>query len=254
MSAIYFLVYSFLVSFVLLPLTVLEAYERPPSVSIELWEQLSPYFLPEDHPAKARLDKIFHKKSVTRSSNAVLKAGFFNANPGKYSHVVVSGHFDLKGYVLKMYLDSYEVNEGLKFRERVLGAIAVKQCVDEYHLQESIKVPNKWIYPIPNFSDSGLYPKNFVLIAEDVQPYNTQKTLKFWKQKITKTQLNAVYRVLKVVGLPDCAYAFNIPICRDGKLAFLDTEYCGLWPVHWRRTLQYLNEENGAYWRALWSH
>lgn len=216
---------------------------------------LSPYFLPEDHPAKPRLDKIFQKKSVTRSSSSVQNAGFFNGTEGKYSRVVVSGHFDLKGYIVKMYLDSYgDVNEGLKFRERVLGAIAIGQAIEMYDLQALIKTPQKWIYPIPSFSDSGPYPKHFVLIAEDMRPYNTQKTLKFWKNKVTKPQLKAVRLILKKVGLPDCAYAFNIPPCRDGKLAFLDTEYCGLWPIPWRRTLRYLNEDNKVYWEELWSH
>lgn len=225
------------------------AYERPETVSTELWDDLAPYFLPENHPIKSKLDKIFTKKSVTRSSRTVLNAGFFNADQGKYSKTVVSAHFELNGYIVKMYLDSFtEINEGEKFKERVVGARAIKACIREFNLQDVLKVPKKWIYPIPEFSDSGAAPKHFVLIAEDMRPFDTKKTLSRWKSKITTRQLDAVRIVLDVVGLPDCAYAFNIPFCRDGKLAFLDTEYNALWPVNYGRMDQYLKGDMLKYW------
>ncbi len=101
---------------------------------------------------------------------------FFNGKAGKYSKVVVSGHLDLIGYIVKMYLDSnLDARPEIKFKERILGAIAVKRCIDEYHLHDLIKVPKKWIYPIPEFPDSGENPQHFVLIAEDVSPYPFEK-------------------------------------------------------------------------------
>lgn len=246
--------FSFQILFVLslFASSVVDAYHKPSQLPQETWEELSPYFLPEDHPIKPTLDKIFHKRSVTKNTKTVLDAGFFNGNPGKYSKVVVTGHLRLKGYIVKMYLDSNgDVNEAEKFKERVLGALSVKKYIDRFNLHDVVKVPRKWIYPIPRFSNSGTFPKRFILIAEDMQPYSESKSLSMWKKKVSNGQLDAVWLILKKAGLPDCAYAFNIPFCRDGKLAFLDTEYCRLWPIHYRRMNQYLSGDKLSYWIKL---
>lgn len=228
------------------------AYERPSNVSQQTWDDLSPYFLPEDHPIKRKMDKIFLKQTVTRSTRTVERAGFFSGKPGKYSKVVVTGHFDLEGYLVKMYLDSNtEVNDADKFRERIIGATAIRNAVEAYGFGDVIKVPKKWIYPIPSFSNSGPSPKRFVLVVEDMQPYMFDKSLSLWKKKITKRQLDAVWTILTVVGLPDCAYAFNIPFCRDGKLAFLDTEQSGMWPIDYGRMHRYLKGDKLSYWINL---
>jgi hypothetical protein len=230
----------------------INAYEKPSNVSQQTWDRVSPYFLPEDHPVKRKLDKIFQHQTVTRSSRTVEKAGFFNGKPGKYSQVVVSGHFDLEGYLVKLYLDSNtQVNDAHKFRERVVGAAAIKRVIEAYGFSDVVKVPKKWIYPIPSFSNSGVSPKRFVLVVEDMRPYSNDKSLSLWKKKITRRQLDAVWTILTVVGLPDCAYAFNIPFCRDGKLAFLDTEQSGMWPIHYERLKQYLSGDRLNYWIRL---
>ena len=228
------------------------AYEKPENISQELWDSIAPYFLPEDHPLKPKMDKIFGKKTVTKNSKTVNRAGFYNSEPGKYSKVIVSKHPSLKGFVVKMYLDSNnQVNDGEKFRERIWGAEKIKSAMEAHSFGDVLKVPQKWIYPIQIFSDSGLFPKQFVLVAEDMYPYSYDKSLKMWKYKTTKRQLKAVFVILTTVGLPDCSYAFNIPFCKDGKLAFLDTEQWGLWPVHYQRMHRYLKGDRLTYWISL---
>ena len=102
-------------------------YQKPHLVSEEEWNSVAAYFLPENHPMKPKLDKIFERSRVTRNSKAVLNAGFFNSKPGQYSHVVVSKHFDLPGYIVKMYLDTHpEAIDGVRFKERVHYA-AIKE-------------------------------------------------------------------------------------------------------------------------------
>lgn len=229
-----------------------DAYEKPENVSEEFWDSIMPYFLPENHPIKSKIDKIFGKRSVTKNSRTITKAGFYSGRPGEYSKVVVSGHSALKGYIVKMYLDSNaQVNEGEKFRERITGAEKIKHTIESCGFHDVLKVPQKWIYPIPTFAESGISPKQFILIAEDVHPYSHDRSLHHWKNKITQRQLKAVWTILTIVGLPDCAYAFNIPFCRDGKLAFLDTEQWGLWPVRYGRMHCYLKGDGLAYWRDL---
>lgn len=239
----------------LLSAQLCNGYERPSAISEQEWNELSPYFLPDNHPAKQQLDKIFRKRTVTQSTKTVLDAGFFNANIGKYTKVIVSGHWDLPGYVVKMYLDSkLRVNEGQKFKERILGANAVRACIKAHNLERIVKTPQKWIYPIPEFADSGPAPKHFVLIAEDMLPINSKKSLDKWKNNIKKKHLDAVWTVIETVGLPDCVYAFNLPFCTDGRIAFLDTEYCGLWPVPYKNMEKYLKGKMLDYWNQITRH
>ncbi len=228
------------------------AYERPNDVPLADWETLAPYFLPENHPIKPKLDKIFKGRSVTRSAKAVIRAGFFEAKPREYTKVIVTTHMSILGYVVKFYLDGTEgIDPVQKFKERIIGAIAVNQCIEQYNLGKLLKCPKKWVYPIPSVSDSGANPQHFILVAEDMCPLETGRSLDKWKKKIKKAQLNAVYLVLSTVGLPDCAYAFNIPFSIDGKLTFLDTELCGLWPIHYRRMEKYLRGDMLDYWIQL---
>ncbi len=227
-------------------------YQKPDTVSQELWEEVSPYFLPEDHPMKSKLDKIFGRQRVTRNTKSVLNAGFFSSKPGEYSQVIVTGHFDLPGHVIKMYLDTHEeASDGPKFKDRVQGSIAVRKWIKNFAYGDVVKTPRKWIYPLSNFDNSGPYPKHFILIAEDMKPFPKDKSLQMWKKKISKRQLDAVWVILKKTGLPDCIYAFNIPFCHDKKLAFLDTEYSGIWPVKHRRLEKYLRGEMRTYWNQL---
>jgi hypothetical protein len=242
----------FLLGILLLAFQCCFAYERPADVPQEDWETLAPYFLPDDHPIKAKLDKIFGSRSVTKSSKAVYRAGFFQAKPREYTKIIVTTHMSILGYVVKFYLDTAEgVNPVQNFKERVIGSIAVKQCIKQNNLGHLLKCPNKWVYPIPTFSDSGPNPQHFILVAEDMRPLENSKSLDKWQKKVKKSQLDAVYMVLSTVGLPDCVYAFNIPFCTDGKLAFLDTELCGLWPVPYRRMEKFLRGDMLEYWIQL---
>lgn len=59
---------------------------------------------------------------------------------------------------------------------------------------------------------------------------------------MTPKLLEAFYYLVKSEGLSDSVYAFNLPFCRDGKLAFIDTEHHHEWPVYFQRTLKYLSE------------
>ncbi len=72
-----------------------------------------------------------------------------------------------------------------------------------------------------------------------MQPYSNDKSLRYWMNRITERQLKAVWKIITVVGLPDCALRF-IFLFAGRKTCLLDTEQWGLWPVHYHRMHRYL--------------
>lgn len=232
-------------------------YEQNPYVSAEVWELLSPYFLPEDHPIKPKLDSLFSKR-VTLSEQSLKRAGFENYKPQKYSKTIITKHKDVKGYYFKLFTDKQsEIIDWERLYARALGAERVKNCLDRNQLHHLCKVPKKWIYPLPvNPSPpANYYRKNFILIAEDMHLYNKNLSIILWKTSrlVTDELLDAVYVVLQEEGLGDSVYAFNMPFSQaDGKVAFVDLEENHVWPVHFERLTSYLSDEMKRYWIALY--
>lgn len=229
-------------------------YVKDPAINQDVWNTVSPYLLPENHPIKSKLDRIFSSSRVTLDSESVRKAGFDNFKPGRFSHAVVSKHSKLKGYLVKMFLD----NEGgiidwQRFLIRVTGSIAVRESINSHGYQHFMKVPNKWIYPLPS---SPLPPpdysrKYFILVVEDMNILSSAKNKKMWASRPTKEFLNAVFTVLQEVGLSDSIYPFNMPYSNDKKIAYIDLEYHHSWPIHFGLLLKYLSQEMQEYWKTL---
>lgn len=231
-------------------------YQKPAHIPDSVWNSVSPYFIPEDHPMKAPLDKLFHsKRRILFSSETLKKAGFANTKPGKWSGTIVARHKLLEGHLVKMYTDDQvDIIEWAKFIDRIKGACAVREAIELYSWQEIFKVPNKWIYPIPEepAPPAGRPRKNFILLVEDMDLISKKNNLQQWGRKdFPKTTLNAVFGLLKTVGLKDSVYAFNLPFSTDEKIAIVDTEYYHMWPVHYRSMLQYLSPGNREYWKQL---
>lgn len=236
--------------------SVAYGYEQSPYVETHIWQMLTPYFLPEDHPIKPKLDDLFSQR-ITLNSHSLNKAGFDDPIPQQYSKTIVTKHKKIKGYYFKLFSDDqHDVCDWAKLYARALGAERVQRCVDRNQLHHLFKVPKKWIYPLPpNPSPpEGSLRKNFILIAEDMHVYNKQENLKKWKHNklVTTELLDAVYIVLQEEGLNDSAYAFNMPFSKnDHKVVFLDLEESHLWPVRFKRLNQYLSKEMKAYWISL---
>lgn len=89
----------------LLTSPALNGYTYNPEVSKEVWETMEPFFLPEDHPVKYRLDRIFQGHRATQNLQAMRFAKFKHIKQSKWSHVTCAKHAKLKGFVIKAYLD-----------------------------------------------------------------------------------------------------------------------------------------------------
>lgn len=244
-------------SFVLRQAEAIQPYVRSNTITDEAWEATKPYFLPENHPVKPKLDRMFSTKRVMLNSESFRAAGFSRYKPGRVSHIMASGHPSLQGYFIKGFPDDDTMikYDWRKLVHRIVGAQAVRQCIKKHHLEKKFAVPHKWIYPLPENpptpKNSKFLRKNFILVAEDMRIYEHEVNNKRYKKHMTKQLLDNIYTILDEVGLYDSVYAFNVPFCKDGRLAFIDTEWHHRWPVPYQKFTKYFSSDMKKYWEKL---
>ncbi|MFQ5729871.1 MAG: hypothetical protein ACE5GN_05885 [Waddliaceae bacterium] len=235
-----------------------EAAARNPKVSEAVWNQVSPYFLPMDHPIRPVLDRIFSKDRVTLSLKSMKKAGFINPSPRKWTHLIVTKHPDVPGYVFKIFLDVQryfkQKPEHVHWLERIHGAQTLEAEINKRRWHHIFKVPKKWIYPLPAEPSppKAFLRKNFILVEEDMDIFDTTANHEKWKSNwVTTAILDAVYTLLQKFGLHDCAKPDNIPFSKDGRISFVDTQTLYQWPVLYKKLMPHLSPEMQGYWEKL---
>jgi hypothetical protein len=229
-------------------------------VSREVWNSLTPYFLPYDMPVRRELDKIFgSKKRVLESMESLKKAGFKNPHARKWTRLVVTSHDKLAGYVVKLYTDSQHPHRGqpeyVFWLSRIKGVALIADMIAQKNLQAIFKTPKKWIYRVPEKpspSSKARYRKNFILIEEDMGILNDpENEARFKSPAVTEDLLRELFSILQDIGLWDCAKPANIPFCRDGRIAFIDTQTYHTWPVKLSRLTPFLSPSMQEVWQAL---
>ena len=250
----------FLTLIVTLSLTAAEvkqsSYIKPDWVSEGLWEELKPDLLPFDHPIKPALDKIFKSHRVTESAASFMGAGFvFHEREGRRR--VIARHLKLPGYLVKTYLDTHRTHmeDGLIWRNRINGARQLQACIDKHNYNHLMKVPKKWLYPIPcNNPSRSPYPKGYALIVEDAKTLSHLANYRKYANEITKEQVKAIYVMLYENHAFDCVHVFNIPFCKDGKIAWIDTEGLNAYhhPISYWKMTEKLPKELRPYWEKLY--
>lgn len=230
------------------------SYPYNPAVPRETWEQLKPFFLPFDHPIKKNLDKIFSSR-VTLNKETFVDAGFDTNGPKHPENLIVGTHPLLRGYVLKVYLDVQNMNECDNFYRRITGARSIQKSITAHGYQHLFKVPQKWIYPLPKNTippnNPELYPKHFILVAEDMHILSHHRNGKCFKKKITPEILDALYTVITELGLIDSVFKGNIPFNEAGQLNFIDTEHHHKWPIKYYQVHRFINQKMQQHWQQL---
>lgn len=237
--------------------TIYSAYTRNPHVDPQVWEELEPYFLPEDHPIKAQLDEIFiTNHRVILDANSLVQAGFKAPKPGhKPTRPYVLKHPKLKSHLVKMFTDDNGVNEWELWVKRIKGAYYTQQCIYKHGYEKYFSVPKKWIYPLPAEPSppNGFHRKNFILVVQNMKILKKDENKRTWKSMaVSPALLDALYIIVDEVGLADSLFVFNIPFSRiDGRISFIDTEDYHIWPVNYARMKQYLSPALQIYWDML---
>lgn len=232
-------------------------YKRPYTCSVEIWSAMQPYFLPINHPIKVKLDKIFSQNRVVASVRNLKKAGFIGPFSKSVTNAYVMKHPRIPGYIFKCYLDTQNIEDWFRLHRRIMGAQLVQASLDKYAWNHLIKVPKKWIYPLPEIPppkfENGITPKNFILIAQDEGLLSREGNIYAWKHSMTRELLTALYIVLSENCMTDSIRISNIPFCHDGKIAFIDTEFFNVpdGNVRYWKLFDYLSTEMANYLKGL---
>jgi hypothetical protein len=239
-------------------------YPRDPSIPNEIWNEAKPYFLPEDHPIKKNLDRLFEQSRLLDSLEVLRDAGFkiLNAN----SELDVAFHPDLSGYVIKFYLDGEDNRpyfNKLKLQDRYIsevrlwllrigGAKRIQQIIDSHHYTGIMKVSKQWIYPLPlEPKATGPFPKYFIYVEEDMKVVDDVENKRRYREEMNPYLLKAFFTVLKKSRFYDSVYIDNNPFSTDGRIAFVDTEEYDRKPVPFEKVLKWLSPEMQIYWKEL---
>lgn len=215
------------------------------------------YLLPSNHPIKPSLDYLFSQSRALLNLENLEKAGFEYSPPRKFTNLIVAKHPALPGYIFKLYLDAQRFHKDKPEHHfwilRVQGSILVRQQIAAARLDSFLKVPQKWIYKLPSKPAPalGYMRKSYILVEEDMDLVSKEHNEALWSSSfVSKELLNAVYQILTIVGLSDCAKPDNIPFSTDGRIAFIDTQTFGR-KVPYKNLEKWLSEENKIYWKVL---
>ena len=101
----------------------------------------------------------------------------------------------------------------------------------------------------------GIYPKYFVLVAQDMGLIGPDANAYKWKHSMTPDYLDPLFVLLTEHRMVDSVYIDNIPFSYDGKIAFVDTEHVDIPPHHYPLKLDlllaHLSSKMQAYWKSL---
>lgn len=254
--------YKHLVGLFVLSITALFAdyndFETNPYMSEEAREKIRPYLLPENHPAKEKLDKIFQKARASFDDDSLKKAGFDIKFKQPRSFIRVVSHPSLPGYLLKLVTDVELREKHGKpnwhwFVNRCKGVEKIHAVLRENKIKY-FEAPQKWIYPLPVFP----YPKKksieskrklVVLLVDDMQLTTKHDNLAAWKKEISKKHLDELFIIISQVG-GHSYRAENIPQTKRGTFAFVDTEYPRS-PPSYGDIMKYLSPKRKLYWERL---
>jgi hypothetical protein len=230
--------------------------EKNPYFSKQERKRIKPYLMPNDHPIKPILDKIFSKRALL-DADAFAAAGFVTKSVQPHSFIRVASHPETPGYLYKIYLDSElrlkKNTPGWKwFGYRTKNAKTIGDFIKKRKIQYFV-VAKKWIYALPIEpsppSDPLYARKNEILVVEDMNLVSDEENARAWRTVITKEHLDEFYAILTHAG--GSSYRIdNVAYTKNGKFAFIDTEYNKKTPDH-RAILPHLSPEMAAYWKKI---
>ena len=226
-------------------------------ISKQDWKRINAYTIPKRHPAKQKLDQICSNARVFASLDAMIAAGFEKAKPQHHTKIIVTRHPDLPGYIIKAYLDDqkYHSNnpEHYYWLKRCEGARRIQATIDENHYEHVLKVPEKWIYRLPDnpAPAEGSVPKYFILIEDDMNIVSNKKNVRLWRTKATQEILTALKVVMLKDRFYDCAKPANCPFSKDGRVALVDTQTFDKRKVKFFKLNRVLSKPMRKFWYSI---
>lgn len=221
-------------------------------------DEAVPYLLPDDHKIKPILDSIFTRSRAVLNCQSMKDAGFASCTPRQYTHVIVTTHPKLPGYVFKLVLDCQlrhkNQPETAFWARRAKGAELITKIIQEHGFESFFKVPKKWIYLLPENpkAPKGYAGRESILVEEDMNILSKDENKIKWKSDaVSHELLESLYVIIQEGKLADCLKPDNIPFSVDGKVAFVDTEIFNKKKVHYKKLKPFLSSENRRFWEEL---
>ncbi len=223
-------------------------------ISHKVWGEVKPYLISDNNPLKERLDEICSGIRILESYDSLEKAGFNIIYKQLNRGLVVAKHPLLPGYLVKLYLDSCARSEWPLWVLRAKGARVIQGLLNKFNYNKFMKVPVKWIYPVPKKrrpkADSTTFPKDFILLVKDLDLCGPEDSLEKLNKAMTFSCLKALHKIICMGGLSD-SHVGNVPFSKDGRIAFIDTEYVNVWPVHLDWLTKYFSAPNQTHWKSF---
>lgn len=198
------------------------------------------FHLPENHPVRTALDKIFKKyPKALDNQKSFAKAGFVTLYR-QHNQMMVAKHASLPGYLVKVYLiaDQKSTKQTLhRFTKRCMGAENIRELIKKEKLRY-FTVPDKWLYTYPE--------KTTILVVTDANLVSREECKIAWKTKITHRHLKELYSILSH-GFASCYLIYNIPYTKEGTFSCVDTAYLPR-KHHYHHVKGNLSEKMKLYW------
>lgn len=220
-------------------------------------KEMRPYLLPRNHPVKKALDRICRHSRVILDQQTFEASGFHILYHQHISKIRVASHPQLRGYLVKVYLDSetplLKGKPGwVRLTRRCQGAKNVRDLIRREGLKH-FTAPKKWLYcpPTdhlpPEYTNEMIQP--VLLVVTDMNIGSLEESLEAWSSKITTEHLDELYCILSH-GFSSAYLPFNVPYCKNGKFACVDTEDPKR-KVNYKLARPYLSPEMRDYWDKL---
>lgn len=233
------------------------AFDDNPFITEEMRAIMRPYLLALNHPARDALEAIFNQSRAIESPEAFAAAGFFTLFAQPKSFIRVGSHPKLKGYLLKVYLDSelrqhQDIPGWQWLATRCKSVEKIRRLIERKKLRY-FTVPDKALYPLPvnpaPLLLDGQARQTVVLLVTDMHLVSHEKSLRAWKEKITTRHLDELYCIMSH-GLTSTYLAANIPYTKEGKFSCIDTENIGK-EFKYEKCRDYFSDEMKLYWDQL---
>jgi hypothetical protein len=230
-------------------------YTDNPLITNRMKRMINPYLLPTDHPAYSAMGTIFSHSGIIKNKKSVRKAGFKILFSQKKSHIYVLKHPLLRGYLLKVYLDSErKIPKGMpgwkRLTMRCVVAEKIKSIIAKHNFRCFI-VADKWVYPIPadGFGSGSSQQQPVVLLAKDMNIYNSKTSAMAWRKRAGYETMRELFEIFRR-GYGSAFLVGNLPYTHSGRFAFIDTEFGKrrLPMVHLSR---YFSPRMRTYWWSL---
>jgi len=237
-----------------------EAAQNQIQSSDDIRDLIEPFLMTDGHPLKAKLDKLFERSRVISSRKTLVAAGFEDKEPEPVTKIIVTRHKKMKGYIFKLYTDDYldyhhGESEVYTYLRRARGAMMIREEIALMGWESVFKVPQKWIYAIPETSTplkGNHFHRLYILVEEEMDLLSSEQMKECWRNgTMTQKHLDRLFYMTTRLGLRGCCKYDNIPICHDGRIAFVDTQSNLRWPIAYSRLNRVLQGSLLNYWKKL---